>query len=293
MTPSLTRTELLEIAHFDMGREHQPTALMLHGWPDDATTWLAVAQRLSASGIRCIVPWLRGCGATRFLSADTMRDGRTEALAKDALGLMDRLGIEKFAAFGHDWGARTVYALAAVAPERVTRVAALSLGYAPRGEFQVPAFEQSRAWWYQWFMCSDAGEEFVRQHPKAFARMQWDSWSAPGWFDNATFDQVSASFDNPDWIDVTLSSYRSRWTMHPTDARYDDVSEAIATTSRLAVPTLVIHGSADACVLPSSSDGKDRHFAAGYRRVVLDGVGHFVPREAPEQVAALLIDQLT
>ena len=292
MTLSRVCTDVLDIAYFETGPEHRQAALFLHGWPDDATTWEGVAQRLAASGIRCIVPWLRGCGETRFLSPDTIRDGRTEALAQDALDLMDRLGIYHFVAIGHDWGARTVYGLAAVAPERITNAATLSLGYSPRGEFQVPPFAQARAWWYQWFMCSDAGAEFVRRHPTAFARMQWDSWSPGGWFDEPAFERVARSVNNPDWTAITLNSYRSRWGEEPHDARYAGIAARIAATTHLQVPTLLIHGSEDGAVLASSSEGRERHFTNGYRRVVLDGVGHFVAREAPETVAALLIEHL-
>jgi pimeloyl-ACP methyl ester carboxylesterase len=292
MTILHVRTETLDIAYLDVGQTGAPAALLLHGWPDDATTWLEVAEQLAANGIRCVIPWLRGCGGTKFLAAATIRDGRTEALAQDALDLVDALGIDRFAAVGHDWGARAVYALAALAPERVTKVAALSLGYSPRGEFHVPPLEQARAWWYQWFMCADAGADFVRRHPKAFARMQWDTWSPRGWFAEATFDQVARSFENPDWVAITLSSYRARWQQEAHDARYDAATQRIGSTSTLDVPTLVIHGSADACVLASSSEGREGHFTAGYRRVVVDGAGHFLPREAPGAVADLIRSHL-
>jgi pimeloyl-ACP methyl ester carboxylesterase len=251
-----------------------------------------VAERLAEAGIRSIAPWLRGCGDTRFLHADTCRDGSTEALAQDAVNLMDRLDIERFAIVGHDWGARTVYALAAGASERISRAAALSLAYSPRGEFRMPPFEQARAWWYQWFMCVDRGAEYVAQNPKGFARIQWDTWSPPGWFDDATFDRVAASFDNADWIAITLNSYRARWREAPRDSRYDTWRQRIAATENLLVPTLMIQGSADSTVLASSTEGKDRHFLAGYRRVVLEGIGHFPTREAPDAVADLLIEHL-
>lgn len=289
---SRTTTELLEIAFLHANAGSDRVALLLHGWPDDATTWTSVAQRLSAAGIRTIVPWLRGFGDTRFLSDATLRDGRTAALAQDALDLMDALDVERFAVVGHDWGARTAYALAAIAPERVEAIAALSVGYAPRGVFSVPDFAQSRAWWYQWLMSVDRGAEAVARDPKGFARIQWETWSPPDWFDEATFDAVAKSFENPDWLAITLSSYRGRWRDQPSDARYDALHEKIASTERLAVPTLMIQGASDGVVLPRSTEGQDRHFTGGYRRIVLDGVGHFPSREAPDAVADVLLEHL-
>jgi pimeloyl-ACP methyl ester carboxylesterase len=269
-SPLKIATEVLEIAYLQFGASSDRVALLLHGWPDDATTWLPVAERLSAQGIRSVVPWLRGFGETRFRSPSTCRDGRTEALAQDALDLMDELDISQFHVIGHDWGARAAYALAALAPERLKSVVALSLGYSPRGEFPVPPFEQSRAWWYQWFMSTDGGAAAVAKDPKGFARIQWETWSPRGWFDERTFDAVARSFENPDWLAITLNGYRSRWRDEPRDQRYDSLHARIAAVDAITVPSLMIQGS--------------------YRRVVLDGVGHFPSREAPEAVTNLILE---
>jgi pimeloyl-ACP methyl ester carboxylesterase len=222
-----------------------------------------------------------------------VRDGRTEALAQDAIDLMDALEIGRFAVVGHDWGARVAYALAALLPQRLSSIAALSVAYAPRGAFAVPAFRQSRAWWYQWFMSVDRGAEAVAGDPKGFARLQWETWSPPGWFDAAEFEATARSFENPDWLAITFNSYRSRWRKdEPCDPRYADVAQRIAAVEKLAVPTLMLQGAADGTVLPASSEGREKWFTGGYDRVVLAGVGHFPAREAAEEVARLLLSHL-
>lgn len=287
------KTSTLEIAYFGQGPGHGRAALLLHGWPDDATTWNDVAKGLNAAGIATIAPWLRGFGETRFLSTTTCRDGRTEALAQDALDLMDALGIRCFSVIGHDWGARTAYALAAIAPERLESIAAISLGYSPGGSFPVPSLHQCRAWWYQWFLAVDRGAEAFARDPKGFARIQWETWSPRGWFDDAMFEAVAHSFENPDWMAITTSSYRGRWREEPRDSHYDALHEKIAATEKLGTPTLMIQGGADATVLPESTAGKEQLFSAAYRRVLLDGVGHFPTREAPDAVIQAVLEHLS
>jgi pimeloyl-ACP methyl ester carboxylesterase len=285
-------TRMLEIGFNTAGESGAPAVLLLHGWPDDPTTWDRVSPALNAKGFRTIAPWLRGFGPTRFLSADSIRDGSTAALAQDAIDLMDGLGIDRFAVVGHDWGARIAYALAAVIPERLTSITALSVGYTPRGAFPVPPFRQSRAWWYQWFMSVDRGAEAVARDPKGFARIQWETWSPPGWFDDADFERTAQSFENPDWLAITLSSYRSRWRNEPRDPQYDALQEQIAAVETLTVPTLMIQGDADGTVLPESTEGKEGYFAAAYWRLVIEGVGHFPTREAPLSVARAILEHL-
>ena len=111
-------TPLLRMAYRDGGPADGPPVLLLHGWPDDATTWDRVAPVLQARGWRTLVPWLRGFGPTRFLDPATPRSGELVALAQDALDLADALGIGRFAVVGHDWGARAAAVLASTRPDR-------------------------------------------------------------------------------------------------------------------------------------------------------------------------------
>src|ERR1700694_3149545 len=178
------RTDTLEITYEEGGPTDGPAVMLLHGWPDDVRGWRPVAARLQAAGFRTVAPYLRGFGPTRFLSADTFRDGRSVALAQDAVDLADALGLERFAVVGHDWGARAAYALAALFPARVTRIVAIALPFQPGGRFSLPSFSQARLFWYQWFMTLDAGADAVRADPTRFARTQWETWSPPGWFDD-------------------------------------------------------------------------------------------------------------
>jgi pimeloyl-ACP methyl ester carboxylesterase len=106
------------------------------------------------------------------LHKDTPRFAGAVALAQDAIDLADALKLDCFAVVGHDWGARAAYTIAALFPERLRAVAALSLAYQPRGALVLPDFEQSRLFWYQWFQCIDGGAEAVRRDTVGFARME-------------------------------------------------------------------------------------------------------------------------
>ena len=291
------QTRVLEIAYEEGGPTdgpaQDPTVLLLHGWPDDPRGWREVAGRLHAARFHTIAPYLRGFGPTRFLAGDTVRDGRGVALAQDAIDLADALGLERFAVVGHDWGARAAYTLAALFPECVTRIVAIALAYQPRGAFTIPPFSQARRFWYQWFVTLDAGAEAVRADPVGFARIQWDTWSPPGWFDDAEFAATAKSFENPDWTSITLNAYRGRWRLEASAPRYDALQSRLRDREAISTPTLMLQGAMDFCDEPASSEGLEAYFTGGYRRIVLDGVGHFPPREAPEAVADAVIEHLS
>jgi pimeloyl-ACP methyl ester carboxylesterase len=282
------QTPVLGIELDEDGPGDRPV-LLLHGWPDAPRGWRLVGERLRERGWRTITPALRGTGGTRFRSQETPRDGRGVALAADVLELLDALGLDRVPVVGHDWGARAAYTLAALAPDRVSAIAALALPYQPRGEFTIPPFEQARAFWYQWLMYLDAGARAFATDPIAFARIQWDTWSPPGWFDDDEFSATAQGFANPDWVAITLNAYRSRFHAdEPRDARYDDLARRLVQIERIGTPTLMIQGSDDRCDHPSGSANLERFFAGRYERILLDGVGHFPHREAPEAVARLI-----
>ena len=162
MTVHFATTPVLRIAYERGGPIDGAPVILLHGWPDDVRTFDGVVLALQGAGFQTIVPWLRGLGPTSFLSANTMRSGEMVAMAQDAIDLADALKLQTFAVVGHDWGARIAYVLAAIHPERATRICTLSVGWQP-GELPTPALEQARKYWYQWFMATERGAETVKR----------------------------------------------------------------------------------------------------------------------------------
>lgn len=287
------RTSVLEIFYEDNGPHDGPPIILLHGWPDAPRGWTKVAAKINKRGRRTIIPYLRGSQPTRFLSHETPRCGAGVALAQDAIDLADSLNLQRFAIIGHDWGARAGYIIAALFPERLTALTALALGYQPRGVFTIPDFPQSRRFWYQWFLCTEGGREKVRKDPVGFARIQWDTWSPPGWFDEEEFAATAESFLAPDWVEITFNAYRSRWMSGEVgDERYDSSYRRLSEVDRLSTPTLMIQGALDYCDAPRESEGQEKFFSEGYRRVLLPRVGHFPHREAPEAVADAVVSLL-
>jgi pimeloyl-ACP methyl ester carboxylesterase len=286
---SVAQTDTLDLHFVDTGPRDGPAALLLHGWPDDVHTWEGVAAHLNSQGWRTVVPYLRGFGPNRFRSADTPRSGQLTALASDVLALANRLDLERFALIGHDWGARTAYVLAALHPERLTHCVALSVGYGTTG---APSLLQAQQFWYQWFFALPHGEAALREDRRAVTRHLWQSWS-PSWHvDDTTFSRTAAAFDNPDWLDVTLHGYRHRWGLVDGDARHAAADQRLATVPPITVPTLVLHGDDDRCIVPASS-ASNAAFRGAWRRDLLPGVGHFPQREATDEVARRVHQWLT
>src|SRR5262249_34014657 len=129
---------------------------------------------------------------------------------------------------------------------------------------------------------------FVRDRGIAFARYHWDTWSPPGWFDAAAFLSTAESFRNPDWPDITLHAYRVRWGEAAPDPAYAELEQSYNAVRAIGIPTLMIQGGSDRCVLPWSSADKQQYYTGEYTRHVLDGIGHFPPREAAVAVGALV-----
>ncbi len=289
------KTPVLRQAYEESGPKRGEPLLLVHGWPDSPRTWDRVLPQLHEAGFRTIVPYLRGYGHSSFrdrlLGRNPRRTGQPVAFAQDMIELADRLGIDRFQFLGHDWGARTGYALAALFPKRVKSLVAVSVPFEP-GPASFPEFPQARAFWYQWLLCTEPGGKQFRKDPVAFGRAQWDAWSPAGWYTEAEFAEAAKSWKGDDYEDVVMHGYRSRWGHAELDPKYAGLQTRFMSTRMLDVPTSLLHGGKDSCELLATTEGASRYFTAGYRRVVLDGVGHFPQRENPEGTASAILEHL-
>jgi pimeloyl-ACP methyl ester carboxylesterase len=288
------RTKLLDIAYQESGPVGGVPVILLHGWPSDVHDWDGVAPVLAADGCRVLVPWLRGYGPTRFLDAATPRSGQQAALGADVRDFMDALGIGQAVLAGYDWGGRAACVVAALWPDRVHALVTLN-GYAIQNipaSGQPAAAAQEHRHWYQWYFHTERGRAGLTQNRRDIARLLWQLWS-PNWnFDDATFEATASSFDNPDFVDVTIQSYRHRYGNAAGDPAVEALEVQLAAQPPIAVPAIVLHGEADGVGPVAGSAGHAHHFTARYERRVVPVAGHFLSREALETVVQAIRDLL-
>ena len=289
------RTSFLKFVYEEGGPNDGKPVILLHGWPDSPRTWDGVLPVLHAAGYRTVAPYLRGYGLSQFRSPlfgrKPRRTGQPVAFAQDVIDLADALKLKAFDYVGHDWGAQTGYALAALFPKRLERMVVLSSAFQP-GPAKTPPLPQAQAYWYQWFLCTDPGMKEFRKDPVAYGKRMWDTWSPEGWYSPSDLAEAAKSWTGEDFMEVVLHSYRSHWGHAPMDPAYAVLQARFESTLALDVPTVYLKGMEDRCDLPETSDGMGRYFTNGYRRILIDGAGHFPQRENPKLVADEILRHL-
>jgi pimeloyl-ACP methyl ester carboxylesterase len=283
----------LDVAYCETGPEDGPAVILLHGFPYDAHAYDAVAEILAAAGRRCIIPFLRGYGPTRFISADTVRSGQQAALGADLLALMDALGIPDAVLAGYDWGGRAACIVAALWPDRVRGLVSGGDGYNIQNiaKAWLPAApDQEHRYWYQYYFQTERGRAGLAADRRGVCRLLWRLWSPQWEFDDAAFETSAAAFDNPDFVEVVIHSYRHRFGGIPGDPAYDSLEAQLAEQPRITIPTIVLHGDEDGVDPASTSARSAAHFAGFYeRQIVAGGIGHNIPQEAPAAFAEAVL----
>lgn len=286
------RTATLEIAYEESGPADGMPVFLMHGFPDDVRTWDGTAPPLATAGWRVIVPYLRGYGPTRFLDPATPRSGEQAALGDDLRALMDALGIESAYLAGYDWGGRACCIVSALWPERVRGLVTYggyNIQHIASANRPAPVAQEYR-YWYQWYLHTERGAAGLAANRHDYCKLLWRLWS-PNWqFDEATYARTGSSFDNPDFVAVSVQSYRHRYGKAPGDPALAPIEARLAARPTIAVPTINIHGAADGVDPPVATDGAARFFTGPYERRIVPVAGHFLPRETPEAVVTALTD---
>lgn len=288
------KTDTLSIAYVESGAPDGAPVVLLHGFPYDIHAYDAVVPILAAAGCRVIVPYLRGFGPTRFRADDTPRSGQQAALAHDLLELMDGLALTQAVLAGYDWGGRAACIVAALWPERVRGLvsgAGYNIQHIPSANTPQPP-EMEWQLWYQYYFHGERGQEGLRRYRRELCQLLWRLWS-PNWqFDAATYEQTAASFDNPDFVEVVIHSYRHRFGLVDGDPAYAVTEERLLAQPRIEVPAIVLHGSANGVLPAAGSEAHHRLFGSAYERRLLPEVGHNLPQEVPDAFAAAVLDLL-
>jgi pimeloyl-ACP methyl ester carboxylesterase len=286
------RTSVLDIAYEESGPADGVPVFLMHGFPYDPRCYDAVVPLLTAQGCRTIAPYLRGYGPTRFLSNETMRSGEQAALGNDLKELMDALGIARAFLCGYDWGGRACCVVSALWPERV-RALVTGAGYNMHdvaGSVKPASAEQEHRAWYVYYFHTERGRAGLTQNRRGIAKLLWQLWSLERPFEEAAFAATAPSFDNPDFVDVVIHSYRVRYGYVAGDPSLAAIEQRLAALPPISVPTINLHGTGDGIAPPASSERHARHFTGSYERRLVRGAGHAMPQDAPRETAQAVLE---
>ncbi len=283
---------VLNVAYLEVGPADGAPVILLHGFPYDVHAYDAAAEHLATAGRRCIIPFLRGYGPTRFLAIDTPRSGQQAALGADLLALMDALAIPSAVVAGYDWGGRAACIVSALWPDRVRGLVSCGVGYniqnIVNGGKPVEPEQEHRSW-YVYYFNTERGRAglTVNRHP--LCHLIWQLFSPTWAFDDATFARTAESFDNPDFVDVVIHSYRHRLGNVSGDTALDAIESRLAAQPNITVPSIVLQGKDDGVDPPTTVEGIASHFTGSFQHRSLTGVGHNLPQEAPIEFAQAVL----
>jgi pimeloyl-ACP methyl ester carboxylesterase len=283
---------VLNIAYYEAGRADGPAVMLMHGFPYDIHSYVDVAPMLAAQGCRVIVPYLRGYGPTRFRDAATPRSGEQAAIGADLMALMDALGIQRAVFAGYDWGGRAASVGAALWPERcVGLVCVNSYLIQDIANAMVPQrVDREVALWYQYYFQLERGRAGLAANRREIAKLLWTQWS-PNWaFDDACFERTAVAFDNPDYVDIVIHSYRHRFGLAESDPHYADIQRRLAALPVITVPTITMDGAGDGVISSTDGTASASKFTARRGHRVIPVAGHNLPQEAPEAFVAAVME---
>lgn len=293
MTPIRTvQAGVLKVAYFETGPVDGPSVLLMHGFPYDIHAYAEVAPLLAAQGCRVIVPYLRGYGGTRFVSAATPRSGEQAALGADLLALLDALAIPRAVLAGYDWGGRAACVVAALWPQRCAGLLSFnSYNIQNIAKAMEPdTAENEHRLWYQYYFHSERGRAGLAADRRAVCRLLWQLWS-PSWrFDEATFERSATAFDNPDFVEVVIHSYRHRFGLVPGDPAYADIARRLTAQPVITVSAITFDGADDGVRPPAAAAAHARQFSGLRSHRLVPAVGHNMPQEVPQVFADAVLE---
>ncbi len=283
----MIRAGVLEVAYDRVGDPSGRSVVLMHGFPYDPRSYDDVARLLAQSGYDVVVPYLRGFGPTRFVDAGTMRSGEQAAIGHDLRELTIALELNDPIVAGYDWGGRAACVVAALWPELVSGLVSVS-GYlvqdieAAVTTPELPHLE--KRYWYQYYLHSERGRAGLAAYRAEIAQTLWTDWSPTWRFGDSEFTATAPSFDNPDFVDVSVHSYRHRYGIEAGDVAYAATQELLTRQPAITVPTVVIDPTEDTVASLYGRTDHTAHFTdlIDVRQVEC---GHNPPQELPGQFA--------
>ena len=289
------KTPVLNIGYEEHGDPSGFPVMLLHGFPYDIRSFDGVVPPLVEAGHRVIVPYLRGYGATTFLDPDAPRMAEQAAIGQDIVDLAEALNIDRLVLAGFDWGLRAACIASILHPEMVAGFVAIG-GYSVQDtvnkESPAPAFREARMW-YQWYFNTEQGRVGLEENRRDIIRHLWETW-APTWkYTDEAFNRSAPSFDNPDFVDIVVHSYRHRHINAPGENRFIEVERKLAEGPPVTVPSIVLRGGDSGLGAPSEDPSEDeRNFTNLVARRLVAKAGHDLPVQRPDAVSTALLELL-
>lgn len=286
----VVRAGVLDVAYERHGDRRGWPVVLLHGFPYAPRCYDGVVGPLVEAGADVVVPYLRGYGPTRFVDDTTMRSGQQAALAHDLREFIVALGLDGPVVGGFDWGGRAACIVSALWPDSVSGLVTVD-GYNVQniaGALTPAVPERESVYWYQYYLHGDRGRRGLERYRAEYAKLLWQQWSPRWTFSDETLAATAKSFENPDFVDVVVHSYRHRYGLVDGDPAYEPTEELIAAEPVITVPTVVLDTEQDGLGKRPISGSHEDHFThlVGHRLV---DAGHGLPQENPEAFAEAVL----
>ena len=286
------KTDKLNISYFEIGHKNSIPVFLMHGFPYDIYAYKDVVEILKKHDLRIIVPYLRGFGPTKFLNRSFLRSGEQAALGKDLIDLMDGLNIKKAILAGYDWGGRAACIVAALYPQRCIGLISCN-GYNIQN-IKIDSItpdkpENEKNYWYQYFFHTKRGFNSLTKNRNDIIKFLWKTWSPTWKFSKKDFELSQESFQNPDFVDVVIHSYKHRYGLVDGDKSYSNIENKLSLTPKIKVPTITIDGLMNGVREPKR-EKNIKKFTNLIKHKLLKNVGHNVPQESPLIFSNLILE---
>ena len=217
------------------------------------------------------------------------------AIAQDVVDFAKALEIGQFALAGFDWGNRAACITSILHPDLVKAQVAIG-GYSVQNTItkEQPASASAEARrWYQWYFNTEQGRVGLQENRRDIIRHLWETWSPTWEYTDEAFNRSAAAFDNPDFVEITIHSYRHRHMNAPGEDRFLEVERKLAEGPPILVPSIVLRGADSGFGRPTEDPSGDRErFPGLVARRIVPGAGHDMPVQRPDEVSAALLELL-
>lgn len=266
-----------------VSRGDGPVVFFLHGFPDTYRGFLPILDTVASAGYRAVAPALRG-----YYPSDvpTDEDYRVDASAKDLVALADCLGAKEFSIVGHDWGAVTAYAVANLAPSRVTCLVTAAVPHTGHFLLNMRVRQLIRSSYMVGFQFPGIPESLIRKNDFHWLESLIRRWS-PGWqFGERELRPLKQNYSEIRRLKGALAWYRQlpRSLISPLSRRL--------IFANVEVPTRTIYGTRDGCIGSEMFQRQGHRFVKGLDLVAMTNVGHFMQWEQPHRFGQLVLEFL-